>query len=305
MKLTDFLLADAPGAEDVVARRKVRIVRHSMRGRKDADWQQFDKILKFDNAVLKAFTSEQISDKFKDAELVLVFVGLSGNRALFRGAFECRGKLEIDPYIEQSEDYERYLEIRRSSVGVAPPTKEHIFYDLRDTEVLADFRNRLIIDWGGSTVSWVQRSLHKEILQVMAPGYVADFPGWDRVLLTHAELTAIIDAPNGNPQWHSFLSRHDGVYVILDSKTGEKYVGAAYGSEKGIWGRWEGYRRTGHNQNKGLKRLLAQGRSHPSNFMYSLHYVCPRSSKSKSEVLFHESLLKQKLGSRDFGLNEN
>ena len=304
MNLDKFLLADAPDLESIVARKKIRLVRHSMKGRKDQNWKQFDKELKIDNAVLKAFTGEQLHDKFKDAELLLVFVALSGNRALFRGAFECKGKRAVNPYKERLEDYDRYLEIRRAC-NIDEPRQDLIFYDLRDSAVLSSFKNRLVVNWGGSAVSWVQRNLNKEILQIMPPGYVEEFPGWQRVLLSHSELAAIIDAPNGNPDWYSFLTRHHGVYVIFDSKTGEKYVGAAHSKEGGIWHRWEGYRRTGHNGNKGLKRLLETGRSHPSNFVYSLHYVCPRSPTSYKEVLEYESLLKKKLGSKDFGLNEN
>ena len=38
------------------------------------------------------------------------------------------------------------------------------------------------------------------------------------------------------------------------------------------------------------------------NFMYSIHYVVPRSPTSKKDVLFHEQLLKKKIGGE---LNRN
>ena len=44
------------------------------------------------------------------------------------------------------------------------------------------------------------------------------------------------------------------VYVIFDSSSGMQYVGSTSGGN-GIWSRWEGYARTGHNGNKALKSL--------------------------------------------------
>ena len=82
-----------------------------------------------------------------------------------------------------------------------------------------------------------------------------------------------------------------------------QYVGSASGGN-GIWSRWEGYARTGHNGNKALKALAKKNSQFANNFTYSLHHVFPR-TVSKNDVLRYESLLKNKLGSRAFGLNEN
>ena len=82
-----------------------------------------------------------------------------------------------------------------------------------------------------------------------------------------------------------------------------QYVGSAYGGN-GIWSRWEGYARTGHNGNKALRSLANTNKDFTNNFTYSLHHVFPR-TVSKNDVLQYESLLKNKLGSRAYGLNEN
>jgi len=68
--------------------------------------------------------------------------------------------------------------------------------------------------------------------------------------------------------------------------------------------RWEGYARTGHNGNKALKALAKKNPDFANNFTFSLHHVFPR-TVSKNDVLYYESLLKNKLGSRAYGLNEN
>ena len=161
----------------------------------------------------------------------------------------------------------------------------------------------MVIEWGKSTVSWVQSSIEKEITEIYPKGFVSLFPGWDKVHLSHKELTEIINNPNGNKDWYEYLSRHSGVYVIFDSLTGNQYVGSASGG-KGIWSRWEGYVKTGHNGNKGLKALAKNNPDFANNFTYSLHHVFPK-TVSKNDVLYYESLLKNKLGSRAFGLNEN
>jgi len=93
------------------------------------------------------------------------------------------------------------------------------------------------------------------------------------------------------------------VYVIFDKSSGMQYVGSASGGN-GIWSRWEGYARTGHNGNKALKLLAKKNPDFANNFTFSLHHVFPR-TVSKNDVLYYESLLKNKLGSRAFGLNEN
>ena len=87
----------------------------------------------------------------------------------------------------------------------------------------------MVIDWGSSTVQWVQSQTDKEIWQILPVGFVSEFPGWNQVFISHKELQAIIDNPDGNLDWQLFLTSHDGVYVILDTSTGKIYVGSAYG----------------------------------------------------------------------------
>ncbi len=55
---------------------------------------------------------------------------------------------------------------------------------------------------------------------------------------------------------------------------------------------------------KSLKALAKDNPDFANTFTYSLHHVFPK-TVSKKDVLYYESLLKNKLGSRAFGLNEN
>lgn len=293
------LLSQYPTAMRAIERKSIRLVRHQM-----GSWDGFNSMLRFNKNVLKVFTAEQGRDIFADQRLILAFVSLSGSRALLSGAFINKGLIAKDKF-DETLGYSEYCQYRKS-IGLHEHSQAEYFYDLEVCSELEELFDRLIIDWGGSAISWYQSKVDKEINQILAPGFVKFFPGWDKVNITHQELSAIIDSPEGNIDWAQFLKTHDGVYLILDKDTGLQYVGSATGENEGLWARWSGYAKTGHNGNKLLVELLAErGEIHKKNFTFSLYHVFARSSATKKDVLFYESLLKQKLGSRAFGLNAN
>jgi hypothetical protein len=279
---------------------KFRIVRHKMNRK---GWEDFDNLIRFDNEMLSAFAGSQERLVYKDADIILTFVALPGTKALFRTAHINHGQISFNQYKKYYKGYKPFLNYRKNNSREENVLDDLYFYKLEDSNLLESYKNRLVIEWGKSTVSWVQSSIEKEVTEIYPKGFVSLFPGWDKVHLSHKELTEIINNPNGNKDWYEYLSRHSGVYVIFDSSTGNQYVGSASGG-KGIWSRWEGYVKTGHNGNKGLKALAKDNPDFANTFTYSLHHVFPK-TVSKKDVLYYESLLKNKLGSRAFGLNEN
>ena len=279
---------------------KFRIVSHKMNRK---GWEDFDNLIRFDNEMLSAFAGSQERLVYKDADIILTFVALPGTKALFRTAHINHGQISFNQYKKYYKGYKPFLNYRKNNSREENVLDDLYFYKLEDSNLLESYKNRLVIEWGKSTVSWVQSSIEKEVTEIYPKGFVSLFPGWDKVHLSHKELTEIINNPNGNKDWYEYLSRHSGVYVIFDSSTGNQYVGSASGG-KGIWSRWEGYVKTGHNGNKGLKALAKNNQDFANNFTYSLHHVFPKTI-SKKDVLYYESLLKNKLGSRAFGLNEN
>ena len=279
---------------------KFKVVRHKMNRKY---WEDFDNLIRFDNEMLSAFAGSQERLVYKDADIILTFVALSGTKALFRTAHINHGQISFNQYKKYYKGYKPFLNYRKNNSREENVLDDLYFYKLEDSNLLESYKNRLVIEWGKSTVSWVQSSIEKEVTEIYPQGFVSLFPGWDKVHLSHKELTEIINNPNGNKDWYEYLSRHSGVYVIFDSSTGNQYVGSASGG-KGIWSRWEGYVKTGHNGNKGLKALAKNNEDFANNFTYSLHHVFPK-TVSKNDVLYYESLLKNKLGSRAHGLNEN
>jgi hypothetical protein len=287
---------------------KIRIARHVMKGR---GWEGFDDLIRFDDELLSVFAGNMGSDRYKDAEMVLTFVALPKSKALFRSAFINHGIIshaKAKKYYAGYAKYQNYLNtadikyFNNETVIKPPKLSKQIFYELEQSSLLESYRDRLVIDWGKSQ-SYIQKIIDKPVAEIYPKGFVSLFPGWDKVHLSFKELSEIISNPDGNKDWYEYLSRHSGVYVIFDKSTGMQYVGSASGGN-GIWSRWEGYARTGHNGNKALKVLSKKNPDFANHFTFSLHHVFPR-TVSKNDVLYYESLLKNKLGSRAFGLNEN
>lgn len=293
------LLANYPVAEQAISDKSIRLIRHQM-----GNWDGFNTMLRFNKHVLKVFTAEQGKDIFSGQSLVLAFVPLPGSRALLSGAFVNKGQISRKMF-EKTQGYVEYVQYRKS-IGQNEETSADYFYDFEVCHELEELFDRLVIEWGGAARKWYQNKVDKDISQILAPGFVKNFPSWEKVHLTHQELCAIIKNPDGNPDWTHFLRGHDGVYLILDNATGLHYVGSATGEKYGLWGRWEGYAKSGHNGNKLLKKLLdLHGVAYARNFTFSLHHVFARGSATDKEVRSYENLLKKKLGSRAFGLNAN
>ena len=98
--------------------------------------------------------------------------------------------------------------------------------------------------------------------------------------------------------------KDDAIADIDDmKKTGKQYIGSASGPE-GILGRWRDYAASGHGGNKQLKKLVQGNESYVHNFRYTILQTLPKTI-TKKEIISFESLYKNKLGSKVFGLNEN
>ena len=79
------------------------------------------------------------------------------------------------------------------------------------------------------SIRWAEGLLDKiHVVKVLSDAYAGDeFPGYDCVSLSYAQLKAIWDKDKSS--WKSTLSRQQGVYVITDTATGNLYVGSATG----------------------------------------------------------------------------
>jgi hypothetical protein len=177
------------------------------------------------------------------------------------------------------------------------------FYDLIRDYSLSELEERLVIDWGSSTVSWCQKKLDKDVIEILPKGFAKTFLGYENVILMFNELEKIVKNPDVNRQWKMMLSNVYGVYLILDTTNGQQYVGSAYGKD-GIWGRWSDYVHTKHGGNKILIELLTNDPMRYKKFQFSILNVLPNSSL-REQVIQLEQITKTKLGTKTFGLNSN
>jgi uncharacterized protein YutD len=248
----------------------------------------------FNNGLFEAYQSFQKSDIFKNYDYIISFTEYKGSQSLLYGFYKITNMKILNDFPENLKiikEHEKWNE--------GPYYK----YDFEKMNFLKDLEDRLIIDWGKSTLSWHQKLLNKEIVQILPKGYLKEFPGYQNVILSFDELEKIINNPDSNKQWKNMLSKVFGVYLILDKTDGKQYVGSAYG-KNGIWGRWSQYAKTKHGNNKYLIELLEEYPNRFKNFQYSILNVLPN-SLMKEEVIEKENIAKEKMGSKVFGLNGN
>ena len=282
MNLLDLLAACAPSSEVFEDLATMKLVRHA-----DNRW---------DLTELKAqgffdeYQSRQSKPRFKSCTYLVSFISEWGTRCRFVGVYRILNCVEPAPAWPPGYPH--------AGNGLA-----QFYYETEKLPEFEDLEDRLIIDWGRGTRSWVQRFSPKPVIELRPVGHAKDFPGYLDFTLNFEELESIVRNRDANRTWHTMLSAVAGVYLIVDSTNGNLYVGSAYG-ERGILGRWSSYVRTKHGGNKELRALLEADEQRYLQFVFSILRTLPRTMTNR-EVIGVESLFKKKLGSRSFGLNCN
>ncbi len=262
----------------------VRLVRH---GNKEISiLETFQK----NPSRLEAYQSFQNPYKFGDAKHIVVFAPYFKTTALFLGVWDIVGITNTSDFTQKIA-----LELKNHDLP-AGWYDDAIRYDLVRNLKLDDLSERLLIEWGASTVAWVQKK-DKEIVEIKGKKSIGDFESFSLVDLDYRDLKNITEFPDTNLVWMKALSSVNGVYLIQDTSSGKLYVGSAYG-KAGIFGRWSAYSKNGHGGNIELK-----GRD-PNYFrFYILESVSD--TGTAGEVIDCENRWKKKLGTRKFGLNSN
>jgi hypothetical protein len=264
--------------------RRIKLVRHQ-NGRLDINRL-------FRSKQLDIYQSIQSRPAFGDAEILVSFIGQPGTHALFVGVYNVNGVTQSNAH-DLPEDY-IYPEMG---------TKDKYKYDLIKDPRFESLQGRLVIDWGTGTRSWVQHFKSKEVVEVLPTGYVSAFPGYMNVMLAHDQLVDIVNNPLPHRDWHQMLKSAAGVYLILDTNTGQQYIGSAYGAS-GLLGRWNTYAQNGHGGNLQLIDLLKERPNAVRDLQFSILQTLP-STLTKNEVIAYEGIHKRKLGTRAHGLNSN
>ncbi len=217
--------------------------------------------------------------KFRDALFVASFVATPLDETLFVGLY-------------------KVAEVGKAPSGLLDPiTGENVggyhFYDLEASRLLQEYVGRLVVEWGPGYRAWVQRAANqdKEIVEIRRMVSEPTFPGF---LQFRERLSLLGSVPQA---WRQALSAVCGVYLLTCPRTGRQYVGSA-GSDGGFWGRWEDYIASGHGGNKRMIDVPA------ADYFVSILEVAS-SSAGQSELIRIENRWKEKLSTREFGLNAN
>lgn len=170
-------------------------------------------------------------------------------------------------------------------------------FDLVKSDHMADLRGRLVIGWR-SPRTWWMRAVTAASYPVAA---IADaepikFPGFDRLVLDHAHLQAVM-REHRYGSWRTALSSVVGIYLITDTRDGRNYVGKADSAES-IRQRWQAYATNGHGGNVELQGL------DPASFRFSLLRVFDPTTPTPV-IDAAESHFKVALDTRRHGLNRN
>lgn len=180
---------------------------------------------------------------------------------------------------------------------------ENAIFDLEPVDYLKEYEGKLIIDWGNAAISWHQKgTIEKPIISIL-PDEKKVFSGYENLVKTYDQLKEIIENEQVYESWHTALKSVYAIYLIIDTETGEQYVGSAYG-EEGLLGRWKAYVSSQHGNNKKMKELICNYPERYHAFQFSILQILPK-TLTDEQIVGIENLWKMKLQSKKFGMNDN
>ncbi len=267
--------------------KRVKLIRHAL---SDKGFKRC-----YDKQLVLEYTRQQSAIFSNHYDYWCIFISEKGTNAKFWGCYKVIGSVPVSKELEPAE-----FPIPGFFEG------EGTYYELEHVEALAEYENRLVIDWGGATRSWHQKGSNpKPILSIQAEAKKL-FCGFENLVLSYDALREIID--NGYTvysDWYSALSSVFAIYLIVETESGHQYVGSAYNTREGLWGRWSCYIVTGgHGGNKKMVAAMAENPERCHNLQFSVLQILPK-SLTDEEVIQMESLWKKKLCTKQFGWNEN
>jgi hypothetical protein len=199
-------------------------------------------------------------------------------------------------FIREGGDQARLWAVVENRGEVSNDGVRRIF-DLVGSAHMADLRNRLVIGWRSPRTWWMHASTTGSYPVVsIAEAEPVPFPGFDRLVLDHEQLQAVI-REHRYASWRTALASVVGIYLITDTRDGRQYVGKADGAES-IRQRWGAYATNGHGGNVELRGLDA------TSFRFSLLRVFDPSTPTQV-IDAAESHFKVALDTRRHGLNRN
>ena len=232
----------------------------------------------FDNNELKKEIVE-IAEKEKECleKTILVFKSTSIFTALYVGAYSLTPIEQINQFITCK--YEK----------IASPIDELI--------------GRLVIRNEKRSVFYYPKRNNKFTIEaIKAPKgnrTVKEFANYADFDLTFEELKEVIDYKYSD--YMKPLSCVNGIYMIIDRKTGKQYVGKASG-KNGLFGRFADYVKNGHGDDKDLVKLVERDPNYFYNYKFIILEVLSVTA-STQEVLDREQFYMRRFMTKKHGYN--
>ena len=264
---------------------KVQLIRHTLN---DKEFRAC-----YEKNMVKEYTAEQKKDFNKGYAYWAVFISGKGTEARFYKLYRVGAAVPKSPEV-MPEAYPCPLAFE----------KPGDYYELEYVDVLKEFENRLIIEWGEAIRAWHQKGTTEKAVKAIQSIQKLEFVGYENVVLSYEKLKEIIENDMDHYKlWQTALSSVKAVYLILDTKNGQQYVGSAYG-DGGLLERWKCYADTFHGNNKLMKELICD---HPDRYRYFQFSILQIFSMSVPDdmIINAESLWKRKLGTKEYGMNAN
>lgn len=274
---------------DNADKKRVRLIRHKdNRKEKVIDGKSYFNSL-YDlylneHSVFLSYQSEQVVKRFKEVDYIVSFIGEESCSSRFVGVYKNEG------IIKSLEDYNG---------------EEHAKFEFTELYGFDLLKEKVIIDWQ-NPVSWLQNYVNQmpviRIDRGIKENNIPIFTRFEDVVLDYNQLKLIIET--NHAEWKAKLESCNGIYLILDKKTGKQYVRSTYNT-RGIWGRWTEYAKTGHGGDKDLKPLLENDEAYAKKyFQWCILETLPLKILEE-HAIDRESLYKRKFGTREFGYNNN
>lgn len=265
---------------------KVKLIRHPVSNEHFKSY--------YDKGMVREYTRHQKKEFSKGYDYWCVFIGDQGRLAKFFACYKVGGSIPDTPAVVP--------------VGDPHPGDfrgQAAYYDLEYIDLLADYENKLIVDWGSATRMWHQKgTTEKPIIAIQADEKKV-FSGFDNLILTFDELKNVIEnAASMYEAWKVALSAINAIYLIVDRSTGDRYIGSAYGTD-GLWGRWSVYVATGgHGNNKRMVKALEEDPTRCHQLQFSVLQILSKTIP-EDRIVDIEAMWKKKLLTKDFGWNDN
>ena len=242
--------------------------------------------------MVKEYTQIQDKGFSKSFDYWMVFISDEGNTARLEGFYKV-----LDEQANSQDVMPQGYPIPEEFNG------ERSYFSLEKLDTFSDYEKRLVIDWGKATIAWHQKgTIPKPIIALQAVQKVV-FEGFEKINLSFEELTEILNNTSVYENWHTAMSAVHAVYLIVDTLNGKQYVGSTY-NHNGLLGRWKVYAETKHGGNVRMMKLLEEQPERYRTFKFSVLQILPKNA-SVSDILDAENLWKDKLLTREFGLNGN